>query len=359
MSDTSTLRVLHVIGPTEVGGAQTQLLGMLREARRGLWGAALCSTSDGAMLPAFRDLGIPVLELRRWGSPGLLRVRALRRHVAEHEYDVIHATLPHASATARLALLGRQRPAVVVSERDVERRSASRASVERALARLTDLYIANSEAVAESLVGTLPAACGRVMVIPNAVDRAVFFPRRDEVARAPRVGALGRLSPEKGIDVLVRAASLVAGAIPEVEVLVAGDGPSSGELHALAAGSPVRFLGPLAPGAAVADYLRSLDVFVLPSRREGRPNALLEAQACAVPVVATDIPAVREVAGPGARLVPAGDPLALAEAVRTALTDRTLRQAASAGAGAVPTFREIALLHLEAFRAAVASRVRT
>jgi len=352
------LRVLHVIGPTEVCGAQTQLLGMLKEARQGLWDAALCSTSEGPLLPAFRDLGIPVLGLRRRGSPGLLRVRALHRHIARHDYDVVHATLPHASATARLAL-PRRRPAVVVSERDVEPRAAGRAMVERVLSRRTDLYIANSQAVADSVVAAVPTARGRVTVIPNAVDRAVFFPDRAPVARPPRVGALGRLRPEKEIDVLVRAAALVAGAVPDVRILVAGDGPAAGDLHALAANSAVQFVGPLEPGLAVADFLRSLDVFVLPSRREGRPNALLEAQACGVPVVASDIPAVREVAGPGARLVPADDPAALADAVRTALTDRSLQMAASDGAGAVPTFREIAVLHLEAFRTALAWRVRT
>jgi len=354
MSDATTLRVLHVIGPTEVGGAQTQLLGMLREARQGLWDAALCSTSEGPLLPAFRDLG-----LRRRGSPGLVRVRALHRHISQHDYDVVHATLPHASATARLALPWRRRPAVVVSERDVEPRAPSRAAVERVLARRTDLYIANSRAVENSLVAAVPAARGRVAVIPNAVDRAVFFPDRERVDRPPRVGALGRLSPEKGIDVLVRAAPLVAGAVPDARILVAGDGPSASELHALAADSVVQFVGPLEPGLAVADFLRSLDVFVLPSRREGRPNALLEAQACGVPVVASDIPAVREVAGPGARLVPVDDPGALADAVRTALTDRSLQEAASDAAASVPTFREIAVLHLEAFRTAVASRLRT
>jgi glycosyltransferase involved in cell wall biosynthesis len=299
-----------------------------------------------------------VLELRRRASPGLLRVRALRHHLARHRYDIVHATLPHASATARLALPLRGRPAVVVSERDVEPRAPARAAVERVLARVTDLYLANSQAVAEALVASVPAAASRVRVVPNAVDTAVFFPARERPPAPPRVGAVGRLSREKGLDVLVGAARLLAGSMPELWVLVAGEGPSAKELQSMAVDSPVRFVGPLDPGPAVADFLRSLDVFVLPSRREGRPNALIEAQACGVPVVASDIPAVREVLGNAGRLVPPGDPHALADALRAALSDRELQGVAARDSAAVPTFSDVATLHLEAFRAAGASRVR-
>jgi glycosyltransferase involved in cell wall biosynthesis len=359
LTQTPPLRVLHVIGPTEVGGAQTQLLGILRVAEGGLWRPALCSTAAGPLLPAFRDLSIPVLDLRRRASPGLLRVRALRQHLRTNRYDVVHGTLPHASATARLALPWTGRPAVVVSERDVEPRTRSRAALERVLFRVTDLYLANSEAVAEALISAVPAASGRVRVIPNAVDRTVFFPAPARPGAAPRVGAVGRLSPEKGLDVLISAARMLASAVPEVQVLVAGDGPGLEELQVMARDTPVRFVGPLEPGAAVADFLRSLDVFVLPSRREGRPNALLEAQACGLPVVASDIPAVRGVVGRGSRLVPPGDAHALAEALRLALSDPGLGVEVRLDSGVVPSFPDVAALHLDAFRSAMHFRSRS
>ena len=75
------------------------------------------------------------------------------------------------------------------------------------------------------------------------------------------------------------------------------------------------FPGAIAGAGAVADYLRGLDLFVMPSRYEGLPNVVLEALACGVPVVATSVPGMVRRPGSAARLVRPDDPLALADAI--------------------------------------------
>lgn len=351
------LRVLHIVGPLEVGGAQTQLLGLIRAAAQGAWQPALCSLSPGPMLPAFRGLGIPMFELERGGSPGLLRMAAVRHHLATREYDVLHAVLPFAGVYAKVAVIGRaQRPAVVIAERDVEPRSLALLLANFALAPWTDMWVANSGAVAEATQRSHPVRAGSLVVLPNAIDRAVFYPGPPvEPFRTPRIGSLGRLSFEKGHDVLIEAVRRLGA---EVDVEIAGTGPEENHLRGIAQGLPIRFLGALAPGPEVASFLRSLDVFVLPSRREGLPNALLEAQACGVPVLASDIPAIREsVLHAGARLVRSGDPASLSRALNEVLEDRELRAEARKVVDAVLGFEELAERYEAVFEQAV-RRVR-
>jgi glycosyltransferase involved in cell wall biosynthesis len=125
---------------------------------------------------------------------------------------------------------------------------------------------------------------------------------------------------------MLRAMPAILDAAPGVRLFVAGSpGRQSRELDhlrdSLSLRDAVDFLG---PRTDVYDLLAAADVFVLPSRREGMPGALLEAMALEAPVVASDIDPVREVvAGDMAFLVPPGDPSRLAQAVVGILDDRS------------------------------------
>lgn len=346
------LRVLHLLGPMEFGGAQTQLLGLLRVAHETMWDATVCATEGGEMSDAFQDAGVPYIELVRRGSPGLLRMAAVRRLVGHGGFDVVHALLPHNIAFGRVAVMGRRRrPALAAAERDVEPRGKLTRSLDRLLARWTDLWIANSVVVAER-IRTLPGgAWVEVVTIPNAIDGASFSETPPPTPGPPWiVGTVARLSREKGIDALVTAVSRLVDAGAEIELRIAGTGPMEAELRARADGHCVRLVGPLAPGRHVADFLSELHLFVLPSLREGSPNALLEAVACGVPALATAIPAVEELALPLVGLTPPGDPRALSAGVEGAL-DRLARGDVSPRLArrGVLTFEEQAARYLNVF----------
>ena len=176
------------------------------------------------------------------------------------------------------------------------------------------------------------AVCPRVRVIYNSVvplpdEPAVEFvlPSAVEAAVAagqPLVGMVGRLSPEKGVDIYLRAlAALDPRGVPFTTV-IAGDGPERAAAEALAAelqiAHRVAFLGKV---SAMQALYRRLDLLVIPSRSEGLPNVLLEALAADVPVVSTSVGAVPEVLG-GTRaglLVPPLDVGALADALGASL----------------------------------------
>lgn len=347
------MRVLHVIGPLSAGGAQTQLLGLVRSAHGRLWDATVVGTAPGALSHEFEDLGCEFVELRRWGSPGLLRMRRVRQMVRDGGFDVVHGNLWQSNLYARVAVLGvTGRPAVVISERNVEaRRSNVRRALDKAASRVTDAYVGNTDAVCDFIREAHPTGDRTVAMIANAVDAKVFTKRSPQTdGHRLRVGSVGRLDSEKGYDVLIEAIRILHETIP-LELHLVGEGPERSRLEELARGLPVVFNGGLRPGSEVASFLQRLDVFVLPSLyREGRPNALLEALAVRLPVVATAIDGMDEILT-GPVLVPPGDPSALADAVRQASNDAESWIASSAPVP-VDDFDTLANRYFELFRRA-------
>jgi glycosyltransferase involved in cell wall biosynthesis len=156
-------------------------------------------------------------------------------------------------------------------------------------------------------------------VFPDRLRHVPLFIDPDPVAvkDAPGGGVVyaGRLRQEKGVDALLEAVT----ALP-MEVHIAGDGPARGQLEAQARGlgrPDIRFHGHL-PKDGLLELIRSASVLVLPSRcYENQPLAVLEAFACGVPVVGSDLGGIPELIEPGVdgELVPPDDPTALADAL--------------------------------------------
>jgi glycosyltransferase involved in cell wall biosynthesis len=184
--------------------------------------------------------------------------------------------------------------------------------------------VANSQGLAELARRSAPKL--DVPVIPNGVDCAYFRPRSGERAPGPvRLVFCGRVVRQKGLDILIEALSLLP-LEPAWELHVLGDGPARPALakaaRDLGFGDRIFFQGWLAK-TELALKLRDMDLFVFPSRDEGLPNAVLEAMASGLPVLASRISGNEELVDQGAtgRLVPPEDPKALALALGELLAD--------------------------------------
>lgn len=229
--------------------------------------------------------------------------------------------------------------AVEVHQADTEHVSGRVVSMLARLARrpALRLVVCISQGLAERMAQAgVPRS--KLLVLPDAVDLGPYAPARTTAeARAhlglPLEGALiaytGQLLPSKGADVLVRAAAQVPGASV---LLVGGNEDDRSRLRALAASvgaANVRFV-PQVPPRQVAAYQQAADVLVLPQLDASAqsPMKLYEYLAAGRPVVASDLPAIREVLthGESALLTPPGEPAPLAGAARLLLSDPALAQ---------------------------------
>jgi len=196
------------------------------------------------------------------------------------------------------------------------------------LCRRADRLFAVSRSAREELI-RWGAPGRRVEMIPNGVDTDRFRPPAGEEGRQRiRVGTVGRLTAVKDHALLIRACGRLRRQGTDVEVRIAGEGPQRAALGRLAdeQGLADRLEMPGRVGDVRA-FLCELDVFVLPSRREAMPNALLEAMACGRPCVATAVGGCIEVldSGRAGGLVPPGDVAALARRIEELAKDSRLR----------------------------------
>lgn len=238
--------------------------------------------------------------------------------------DVVHAHALHQAARLRLAGI----PVVINLPGPPHPRYA-------ADLRLADALVADGWAARH-----LPAALGRrVEAVPKGVDTALFTDagvnRRDALGLEGKrvVVAVSRLVPIKNVRLLIEAMRIVTGLVPSAHLLIVGEGPEREALEqrvaALSLDGAVTFAG-YVPQEDTPPYYRSADVFALTSEFDNSPNALLEAMACGLPVVATDVGGVREFVDPsrGCELAAADDGPAIAAALTRVLTDLPAARAA-------------------------------
>ncbi|GAA2032843.1 hypothetical protein GCM10009819_16120 [Agromyces tropicus] len=297
-----------------------------------------------------RDRAIDVAR----GRVGLPRTATARFHGSAA--DVLRSLPPsfvlaHNSPVLPRLLRDTPHRVLLYAHNDVLR-SYTRAEVRRTLGDVAGI-ISVSHSLATQLRDSLPSSlAGRVHVVGNGVDVERFRPAGDpgirqvDPARPLRVAFVGRVIPEKGPDVLLRAAKQLAR--DDVEFLVVGshgfarDAALSGyeqELRRLSdeSGARVRF-EPFVDREALPALLRDLDVFVVPSRwPDPCPLTAGEGMASGVPVVASRIGGLPEVVGDAGLLVPPDDPDALAAALARLADDpeERLRRAVASRAHAL------------------------
>jgi glycosyltransferase involved in cell wall biosynthesis len=298
---TGRTRVLQIIGNGIVGGMESVVQRLLEGLPRERFQVVALVPFEGVFSDRLRALGIdchalPMPENPLWSS--VQNACALVQHGG---IDVIHAHLTNAHLLA--ALVGRltMRPVLAT----IHGRQLGVADLEAH--RLADTHVntvcRSSELHALGL-GVDPA---RLSCIPNGVDTQRFRPgerssalRRQLMGRggaadeadvaAPLVGFVGRLSPEKGPEVFVRAALMLRERLPSARFVIVGDGPLRESMVALAAqyrlDDRLHFAGVRDDMPAV---YRELDVAVSTSHSEAMPLAIMEALASGVPVVATRV----------------------------------------------------------------------
>jgi len=303
------MRVVLLVTDLERGGTPLRLARLARGLRcAGVEVHVGCLGPPGPVSRELDGVGIPTFACGAAGAWDLRALWRLGRHVRRIRPDLLHATLTHANVAARL-VGGWLGVPVLTSTATIEVERRWHLAVERWTAWMDHGHIVNSAALADHVVKTFGLARRRVHVVPPAIDPP---PQRGERSVARRQLGLpedafvvlwaGRLDRVKRLEVALRCVELLAGA--GCHLVLAGDGPERQRLQRRAARSPaqgrIRFLGWVTD---LGPALSAADVFLCPSRTEGMPNAVLEAMAFGLPIVGSDIPALRELSGAEGRLV--------------------------------------------------------
>ncbi len=334
------IRIVYVIDNTSFRGGERTFLQLATGLDRGRYDLAVACSPDGPFVERLERIGVPVIPAAMRRKHRLDIVLRLAGEFRRRRPHIVH-TQGRGDPFGRLAAWLARVPAVVSTPAAIAGRYLVKEAWRKALYRLIDVttdrlvdrYIVVNGASVGVLTDRHRVPASRITVIPNGIELERYDP-----ARAARgawragpgipndaflLGALGRLTWEKGFADLIRAFPPLAE--KGVWLVIGGEGPQRGELAALAQALDIEDRCLLAGFVEdVPGVLADIDLFVLPSHIEGHPMVLLEAMAMARPIVATAIPGVRDTIADGVdgRLVPLGNGRALTRAIATLCDDR-------------------------------------
>jgi len=335
MERAKAVRIILLITELNVGGAERALARTVTGLSRDRYNPLVaCLYDPGVVADQIRASGVQVIDLRakgKWDLSVAWRLYRLLRH--EHP-AILHTWMFHANVLGRI--LGRLAgvPIIISSERTMGQESRWRYWLNRLTDPLTDRVVCVSQQVADFAVQEVGIPQHKIVVIPNGINLREFdrLPAKQQARAALElpydralIGTVARLDPVKRLDVLLQAMA----SVKSVGAVIIGDGPERARLEALRKQlglvERVRFVG---QQSNVPEWLAAMDLFVLSSDWEGMSNALLEAMAASLPVVATAVGGTSGVVdGVTGLLVPPRDPDALAKAIIALLQDRERAEA--------------------------------
>lgn len=305
----------------------------LQKHGHGVW---LCCRPHTELAERAAEAGIPVKLITFRGDFDPICIFQLARFMRQNRIDAVLTNmdkeLRNAGVAAKIAGVR-----AVIPRRGIDYPLKNRWRYRFAYNVLASRVLANSHATKRALLKNAPwLAPERIEVIHNGIDLAAFTPsaRRsfrvewNIPAHAPVLGFVGQLDERKGINVLLSAFEMILARLPETRLVLAGEGPLREMIE-----SEVREKGweknVVLAGFVdeVAAVMHALDVLVLPSYWEGFGIVIIEAMACARPVITTNISSMPEIVEDERTgyLIAPGDSNALAERALTLLQDEPLR----------------------------------
>jgi len=339
--------VLHLITQLELGGAQGTTLELLQRLDRSRYSLTLVTSPGGSLeaearrVPGLTVCTLPsfVRSIRPWKD--LRCLIELRRFIRIRRFDIVHTHSSKAGVLGRWAAYWAGAPIICHTVHGFPFHSFQKPwvrlgyrAIERATGHATTDLITVNRADHETALAAQLTRSARHIRIPYGIDLQRFHrnglsPQAARVqlglrADAPTIGTIACFKPQKELHDFLMMCAQVRESVPEIQCVVVGDGALRSRLErqrrALGLDETVRFLG---WRRDIPEILTALDVFVLTSRWEGLPVAVLEAQAMGVPVVVTDTGGVRDCIENGASgfIVPIGDTESLVDRVATLLRD--------------------------------------
>jgi len=302
------------------GGTERQMTELIQRLDRSRFDVHVaCFHKEGAWLDRVEACApVSAFPIRGFARPGTLaRAASFARWCRARRIAVVQTCDLYANTFALPAARLAGVSARFGSRREINPdKTPGQIALQRQAYRCAHAVVANSNAAARQL-GSEGLAAGRVRIIPNGVSLERFATRR-EPRPVSTILTVANLRKEKAHEVLLAAAARLTLRHPQLQFLIAGDGPRMGELRAmvdtLRLAGHVRFLG---HREDIPALLARADAFVLPSRSEAFPNGAIEAMAAGLPVIASAVGGLLDLIDDGQTglLVRPDDPVALGNAL--------------------------------------------
>jgi glycosyltransferase involved in cell wall biosynthesis len=346
--DESRIRLVYVIDSLDPSGGAEQSLTAIAPhyVDRRIDLTVVCLKGDQGLEDRIVDSGARAIALRT-AATRPARIRQMITLLRHMHPDIVHTTLFESDIAGRIAATAVRIPVVSslvndsygsghLNDPNISRPRLRAAQCADAMtAQLVRRFHALTNYVAGAMAFRLHVPPHRIDVIPRgrdsvalgecSADRAIRVRKSLGVSTEPVILVAARHEQQKGVDILIDAIPLVRDVVPDVRVLIAGrEGNRTVQLKQqvskLELEPTVTFLG---RRQDVADLLCGADVLAMPSRWEGLGSVLLEAMCVGTPIVASDLPAVREslTHGQTAILIPPEDPVILAKGLLEVLTN--------------------------------------
>ena len=300
----------YVINNLNVGGAEKLLLSTVTKLDKEKYDVIVFSMLAGdQLLQDFKDCGIKVVCLGMKHKRDLSGFWKLYRSFKSKKIQIVHTHLLEADIFGRFAALLAKVPVVISTEHSLNEwkknptklKSKLRLLLDQIAANRSNAIVAISDKIKDHLVRYEKIDPTKIYVIKNGIeikDNNSDISSKKE--NAVVIGSVGRLYEEKGYKYLLKAMKEIKSTVPNVKLLIAGDGPLRLSLEKLSAdleiSDCISFAGIIHD---INTFLKNIDIFVLASIREGIPLALLEAMMMGKPVIATSVGGIPEVVDDG------------------------------------------------------------
>jgi glycosyltransferase involved in cell wall biosynthesis len=319
------MRIVEIVDTLDIGGLERIAVDLAVQLRRhGHEVSLLCLRNSGPLEQVLKEACVPTLALEKPQGVHLKTLSTLARYLRQVGAEVVHthnvAVHHYGAAAARIAGV----PAVVNTRHGLGHYYDARS--ERLFAwacRFTDRVVAVSIAAHKFFVSSSRVPARKWVLIYNGIRVERFHSALPSGRPQTTFGTVGRLDPIKDHRGMLEAFARIRGEYPEVRLRILGDGPSRAMLEdyarGLELGASVQFEG---ANLDVPGFLAGLDVFVMGSKSEGLPLAMLEAMAAGLPVATTAVGGIPELIEDGVSgwLCPPSQPESLAAIMRRAIS---------------------------------------
>lgn len=342
MAERKKIKIMQITHDLNYGGLQKLVVDISKNLDKSRYQVSVCTLREsGSLEEELVMSGIKVIKLpSAKNGADYLSFWKLSSILREERPDIIHTHNTQPFIEGGIAAILAKIPVHVHTDHGRQFPDKKRYMfAEWVFSHFANQMVAVSENLKEDISKYEGIRTDKIKVILNGIDGNKYKNKIDKNKKRkelnidnrnnPILGFVGRLSPEKGLIYLIKAMKLLVKEFPNILLLIVGEGALLEELKretkALGMEQNIRFIG---PRSDINEILGILDIFVLPSLREGLPLVLLEAAAASLPIVATDVGGNRQVVkhGTNGLLVKHGDATSLYNAIKKMIMDEAMRK---------------------------------